>query len=105
MNPELVSQFEAAGLRFVGKDDTGTRMEIVELANHPFFVAAQVGRGAGTHSCPAGKVAASTGYVCPAGCPRSQPGAADSALAPAAFLPPAPPRPARSSTPSSSRGP
>jgi CTP synthase (UTP-ammonia lyase) len=42
VNPELVPQFEAAGLRFVGKDDTGTRMEIVELAGHPFFVAAQV---------------------------------------------------------------
>lgn len=26
----------------MGKDDSGTRMEIVELANHPFFVAAQV---------------------------------------------------------------
>lgn len=42
VNPELVPQFEAAGLRFVGKDDTETRMEIVELAGHPFFVAAQV---------------------------------------------------------------
>lgn len=41
MNPELVPQLEAAGLRFVGKDDTATRMEIVELAGHPFFVAAQ----------------------------------------------------------------
>ncbi|PRW34103.1 CTP synthase [Chlorella sorokiniana] len=41
VNPELVDQFEAAGLRFVGKDDTATRMEIVELAGHKFFVAAQ----------------------------------------------------------------
>lgn len=41
VNPELVPQLEAAGLRFVGKDDTATRMEIVELAGHPFFVAAQ----------------------------------------------------------------
>lgn len=40
-----MDQFEAAGLRFVGKDDSGTRMEIVELANHPFFVAAQVRPG------------------------------------------------------------
>lgn len=39
-----MDQFEAAGLRFVGKDDTGTRMEIVELAGHRFFVAAQVRR-------------------------------------------------------------
>jgi CTP synthase len=42
VNPELVPQFEAAGLRFVGKDETGTRMEIVELKGHSFFVAAQV---------------------------------------------------------------
>eukprot|EP00887_Chlorella_sp_A99_P007532 scaffold2.g7532.t1 len=41
VNPELVPQFEAAGLRFVGKDDTGTRMEICELAGHRFYVAAQ----------------------------------------------------------------
>lgn len=46
VNPELVPRLEAAGLRFVGKDDTGTRMEIVELADHPFFVAAQVREGA-----------------------------------------------------------
>lgn len=41
VNPELVPQFEERGLRFVGKDETGTRMEIVELAGHSFFVAAQ----------------------------------------------------------------
>ncbi len=41
VNPELVPQFEAAGLRFVGRDETGTRMEICELAGHPFYVAAQ----------------------------------------------------------------
>ena len=41
VNPELIDQFEAAGLRFVGKDETGTRMEIIELRGHTFFVAAQ----------------------------------------------------------------
>lgn len=41
VNPELVPAFEEAGLRFVGKDETGTRMEIIELKNHRFFVAAQ----------------------------------------------------------------
>jgi len=45
VNPDMVPQLEAAGLAFVGKDETGERMEIVELqdnpANHPFFVAAQ----------------------------------------------------------------
>lgn len=42
VNPELVPEFESHGLRFVGKDETGTRMEIVELTGHKFFVAAQV---------------------------------------------------------------
>lgn len=41
VNPELVPQLEEAGLRFVGKDETGTRMEIVELAGHKFYVSAQ----------------------------------------------------------------
>lgn len=41
VNPELVPQFEAAGLRFVGMDETATRMEIIELKGHKFFVAAQ----------------------------------------------------------------
>jgi len=41
VNPELVPKFEEKGLRFVGKDDTGTRMEIVELKGHKFYVAAQ----------------------------------------------------------------
>ena len=31
VNPTLVPQMEEAGLRFVGKDETGQRMEIVEL--------------------------------------------------------------------------
>lgn len=41
VNPELVPLFEEKGLRFVGKDDTGSRMEIVELIGHKFYVAAQ----------------------------------------------------------------
>ena len=41
VNPTLVDRFEACGLRFVGKDESGQRMEVVELANHPFFVACQ----------------------------------------------------------------
>ncbi|CAG9467085.1 unnamed protein product [Pedinophyceae sp. YPF-701] len=41
VNPEMVERLEAAGLRFVGKDETGQRMEIVEIKGHPFFVAAQ----------------------------------------------------------------
>ena len=41
VNPELIDKFEEQGLRFVGKDVEGRRMEIVELENHPFFLAAQ----------------------------------------------------------------
>ncbi|KAJ2612254.1 CTP synthase ura7 [Coemansia sp. RSA 1365] len=42
VNPEIVEELEANGLRFVGRDaETGERMEIFELANHPYYVAAQ----------------------------------------------------------------
>jgi CTP synthase len=41
VNPELVPRFEEAGLRFVGRDESGERMEIIELTGHRFFVAAQ----------------------------------------------------------------
>ncbi|CAL0328814.1 unnamed protein product [Lupinus luteus] len=41
VNPDMISQFESAGLSFVGKDETGRRMEIIELPGHPFFVGAQ----------------------------------------------------------------
>ncbi|XP_047178702.1 CTP synthase 1-like [Vigna umbellata] len=41
VNPELVSRLENAGLSFTGKDETGQRMEIVELPNHPYFIGAQ----------------------------------------------------------------
>lgn len=32
MNPDIVPELEAAGLRFTGRDETGRRMEILELA-------------------------------------------------------------------------
>jgi CTP synthase len=41
VNPKYVEQLEQAGLSFVGKDETGERMEIVELADHPYFVCTQ----------------------------------------------------------------
>ena len=44
VNPEMVEELEAGGLRFVGRDETGSRMEILELGSehgHPFFVGAQ----------------------------------------------------------------
>lgn len=44
VNPLAIKDLEGAGLRFVGKDSTGQRMEVVELDpkfKHPFFVAVQ----------------------------------------------------------------
>ncbi|CDH52422.1 ctp synthase [Lichtheimia corymbifera JMRC:FSU:9682] len=41
VNPENVATFEEKGLAFVGRDESGKRMEIVELKNHPYFVGCQ----------------------------------------------------------------
>ncbi|KAF7727497.1 CTP synthase ura7 [Apophysomyces ossiformis] len=41
INPDYVETFESKGLKFIGKDDTGKRMEIVELADHPYMVGCQ----------------------------------------------------------------
>jgi len=41
VNPELIEQIEEAGLKYVGKDETGQRCEIMELDGHPFFVGTQ----------------------------------------------------------------
>ena len=41
VNPDMVGELEAAGMRFVGKDTEGERMEIIELTGHPYFFATQ----------------------------------------------------------------
>jgi CTP synthase len=41
VNPAFIEDIEARGLKFVGKDESGQRCEIFELAEHPFFVATQ----------------------------------------------------------------
>ncbi|RID53187.1 hypothetical protein BRARA_G00604 [Brassica rapa] len=41
VNPDMVERLEKAGLSFAAKDETGKRMEIVELPSHPFFIGAQ----------------------------------------------------------------
>ncbi|KAG8033842.1 hypothetical protein G9C98_008323 [Cotesia typhae] len=41
VNPAFVSNLEAAGLKFVGQDTTGQRMEIIELEGHDYYVATQ----------------------------------------------------------------
>ena len=40
-NPEYRQQFEEAGMIAAGASPDGTLVEIVELANHPWFVAVQ----------------------------------------------------------------
>ncbi|KAI8903311.1 CTP synthase N-terminus-domain-containing protein [Gorgonomyces haynaldii] len=41
VNPQFVSKLEEKGLQFVGRDEKGERMIILELKDHPFFVATQ----------------------------------------------------------------
>jgi CTP synthase len=41
VNPDLIANIEAAGLNFVGKDETGMRCEIFELEGHPYYVGVQ----------------------------------------------------------------
>ncbi|XP_067578314.1 CTP synthase 2 isoform X5 [Pseudorca crassidens] len=41
VNPSLINQLEHNDLSFVGQDVDGERMEIIELANHPYFVGVQ----------------------------------------------------------------
>ncbi|GAV64879.1 GATase domain-containing protein/CTP_synth_N domain-containing protein [Cephalotus follicularis] len=41
VNPQMISQLENAGLSFVGRDESGWRMEVVELTSHPYFVGVQ----------------------------------------------------------------
>ncbi|KAL5498630.1 URA7 [Sanghuangporus vaninii] len=39
--PRYVQRLEESGMRFVGKDEKGERMQIMELEDHPFFVGLQ----------------------------------------------------------------
>ncbi len=41
VNPAYIDTLTAHGLSFVGKDDRGVRMEILELKDHPWFVGVQ----------------------------------------------------------------
>ena len=41
VNPAYVETLESAGLNFIGRDDSGKRMEILELKDHPYFVGVQ----------------------------------------------------------------
>ncbi len=41
VNPKYIEEYEKAGMKFVGRSDDNERMEILELENHPYFVAVQ----------------------------------------------------------------
>ena len=41
VNPDLIESIEVAGLKFVGKDESGQRCEIFELEGHPYYVGVQ----------------------------------------------------------------
>ncbi|GAP89052.1 putative CTP synthase [Rosellinia necatrix] len=41
VNPQFVDRLQEAGIRFIGKDETGQRMEIFEIKDHPYFVGTQ----------------------------------------------------------------
>ncbi|EDN06384.1 hypothetical protein HCAG_02987 [Histoplasma mississippiense (nom. inval.)] len=41
VNPKIVEVLEKAGLTFVGKDEKGERMEIIELKEHKWYVGVQ----------------------------------------------------------------
>ncbi|OMO63959.1 CTP synthase [Corchorus capsularis] len=41
VNPDVIGVLEEAGLKFVGKDETGKRMEVLELPGHPYYVGVQ----------------------------------------------------------------
>ena len=41
VNIDKVPELEAKGLKFVGRDTTGERMEVIELEGHPYYVGCQ----------------------------------------------------------------
>jgi hypothetical protein len=41
VNQEYIAQIEEKGMKFVGRDVDGERMEILELKDHPYYVATQ----------------------------------------------------------------
>lgn len=41
VNPDYIERLTQAGLTFIGKDEAGQRMEIIEMQDHPWFVGVQ----------------------------------------------------------------
>ncbi|XP_022762557.1 CTP synthase-like isoform X2 [Durio zibethinus] len=41
VNPDIVGRLENAGLSFTGKDESGQRMEVIEVPDHPYYIGVQ----------------------------------------------------------------
>ncbi|RPD65697.1 CTP synthase [Lentinus tigrinus ALCF2SS1-7] len=41
VNPAYIERLQAKGMRFVGKDERGERMQVLELPDHPYYVGFQ----------------------------------------------------------------
>ena len=41
VNPKYIPRIEEAGMKFTGRSEDGRRMEVFELAGHPFMVGCQ----------------------------------------------------------------
>ena len=41
INPDYIKRIEEKGMKYTGKDNSGRRMEILELEEHPYYVASQ----------------------------------------------------------------
>jgi CTP synthase len=41
VNPAYIETLEKAGMTFIGKDENGERMEVIEIKDHPWFVGVQ----------------------------------------------------------------
>ncbi len=41
INPDYIKQIEEKGMKYTGRNKSGRRMEILELENHPYFMASQ----------------------------------------------------------------
>jgi len=41
INPKYIEKIENAGMKYTGRDNSGRRMEILELENHPYYLASQ----------------------------------------------------------------
>ncbi|KAJ8756263.1 hypothetical protein K2173_025075 [Erythroxylum novogranatense] len=92
VNPDMVAHLEDAGLSFTGKDESGQRMEIVELPNHPYYIGVQFhpefkSRPGKPSPLFTGLVAASCGQLDPLLQPHKFPNGVDKSIQKLNFYP------------------